>query len=610
MPISMSTGSDVSIQLIKNWLPLDDSRLQQQAPFLPSRLVDVSQSARTGLVRIRNRKDVRRDLPNPPYVGLSYCWGNPEQTAAISLKMASIKSLYLGVPVRDLPQTLQDAISVTRRLGYQYLWIDSLCIIQDSKEDWLHEADSMREVYRNAKFTIAATAAWDSREGLFRNQHPLEKSPCLVTLRKATGWKRGESTLQPFYAIPANTDISTTREVDISLTRWNRRAWCFQEKILSHYIVYFAETQLHFESQSIVDGRIVSRMESQSDERRYFLPNPARERLHTTHKTRSSQSLWMDFLPDYTRRELTERGDKLIAIAGLIKSLLGDDPSLPERYVAGQWTEEFIRDLLWYVDLNRQASRPTTDPRLPTWAWASVDGGIYNDSLDLEYSTCAISHWEIVTPPSASPNKAKTARFGEVADDVYVLLRGKLQKATWQDAPGNFYLARSQAFFEMYGKLFEDFDMFALNCGGAEQWAVDCSAVTSESSLGPAAHRLLSFGGQDVGWFVPDTSDGIPTELYCLQLKVEPAKDVDKADPLALWVVRGLALTPTYRAADEYQRVGYFELNFQSNGLIWPDVLSGPLSERAPWLPIRKPPTIDPHGFFGPDCPEVEIKLI
>jgi hypothetical protein len=69
--------------------------------------------------------------------------------------------------VSHLPKTLQDAIRLTQELGIRYIWIDSICIIQDDKEDWEHESANMLSVYANASLTIAASNGNDSHKGLF-----------------------------------------------------------------------------------------------------------------------------------------------------------------------------------------------------------------------------------------------------------------------------------------------------------------------------------------------------------------------------------------------------------------------------------------------------------
>ena len=75
-----------------------------------------------------------------------------------------------------MSQNLQDAVVVTRLLGLRYLWIDSLCIIQDSKSDWEEEGSKMDQVYKNAYVTLAATSATTSHDG-FLQRTPAPENP-------------------------------------------------------------------------------------------------------------------------------------------------------------------------------------------------------------------------------------------------------------------------------------------------------------------------------------------------------------------------------------------------------------------------------------------------
>jgi hypothetical protein len=92
----------------------------------------------------------------------------------------NLGKLKAGIPLQDLPQTFRDAVDITRRLGISYIWIDSLCIIQDSTEDWNNEASQMCEVYQHAICNVAATGAFDSTEGLFFNKNLYAIRPCKV----------------------------------------------------------------------------------------------------------------------------------------------------------------------------------------------------------------------------------------------------------------------------------------------------------------------------------------------------------------------------------------------------------------------------------------------
>src|SRR5687768_16022479 len=98
------------------------------------------------------------------YVCLTHRW---TPTKPLQLTTASAEQFKTAIPLTDLSQTFEDAFAVTSSLGYRYIWIDSLCIIQDSTEDWATESSKMGEVYAHAAFTIAATAAGEGSKGLF-----------------------------------------------------------------------------------------------------------------------------------------------------------------------------------------------------------------------------------------------------------------------------------------------------------------------------------------------------------------------------------------------------------------------------------------------------------
>jgi hypothetical protein len=105
------------------------------------------------------------------YVTLSHCWGQYQNLTSITYK-ANLQGRLEVVCISSLPRTFQDAISYTRRLGISYLWIDSLCILQDDKDDWERECVMMGTIYRNSFLTLAATAAEDGSRGLFcERQH-------------------------------------------------------------------------------------------------------------------------------------------------------------------------------------------------------------------------------------------------------------------------------------------------------------------------------------------------------------------------------------------------------------------------------------------------------
>jgi hypothetical protein len=130
---------------------------------LPIRLLDV-QDAKSGTVRLVSTESLERDI-HIDYCALSHCWGG---TVDVMLTRIDLENMLKGIAVRSLPKSFQDAITVTHQLGIQYLWIDSLCIVQDDTSEWKIESTKMGLVYANARCTISATASRDSTGGCFR----------------------------------------------------------------------------------------------------------------------------------------------------------------------------------------------------------------------------------------------------------------------------------------------------------------------------------------------------------------------------------------------------------------------------------------------------------
>jgi len=119
-------------------------------------------------------------------------------------------------PIKALPKTFRDAVPVLQQLNVQYLWIDSLCIIQDSDEDWRTEAARMPEVYRNAICNFAASHGANSKSGLLTDRTALNLHPCHINLN-CSGQSRSHHSFQSHW------------NAEVSKAPVNRRAWVLQE---------------------------------------------------------------------------------------------------------------------------------------------------------------------------------------------------------------------------------------------------------------------------------------------------------------------------------------------------------------------------------------------
>lgn len=134
---------------------------------MPSRLLDVSNNRGDDRVRLK----VCEEGDTLQYAALSYCWGSNSQDHALT---AATEAEWLtpGCALHELPALIQDAVKVTRGLGLSFLWIDSLCIIQDDEIDWKSETSKMEEVFSAAYCTIGASSARSSLQGFLTDRVP------------------------------------------------------------------------------------------------------------------------------------------------------------------------------------------------------------------------------------------------------------------------------------------------------------------------------------------------------------------------------------------------------------------------------------------------------
>lgn len=165
-PVKPDIGSLRSFGVAKSWLS-DCLNNHQNCPKLmpppplPTRVIDVRAPNLCLGVGIQ-----------APYAALSYCWGKVRQFTTTTHNLnANLKSINLP----DLPKSIQDAITATRELGLHYLWVDAICIIQDSHIDKEKEIGMMAEIYRNCIVMISAASASDSNQGFLEFRSATQK---------------------------------------------------------------------------------------------------------------------------------------------------------------------------------------------------------------------------------------------------------------------------------------------------------------------------------------------------------------------------------------------------------------------------------------------------
>jgi hypothetical protein len=175
----------------------------------------------------------------------------------MKLTRGNIEEMVEGVGLSCLPKTFQDAIIITRKLGLRFLWIDSLCIIQDSADDWATESSSMRLIYKNCLVNIAATGAEDGSMGFFFDRDPIFASPCRLKVKKT----------RTHDFVPSSVWLH-----DVNYAPLNSRAWVVQEQLLAPRVLHFGKRQLFWECNELV--RLSVCFLELFDSKNYQLMNP------------------------------------------------------------------------------------------------------------------------------------------------------------------------------------------------------------------------------------------------------------------------------------------------------------------------------------------------
>ena len=207
---------------------------------------------------------------NIEYLAFSHCWGLPKMKhEPFRLLQGNYKACQEGIDLLDLCQNMQDALNITRRLGYQYMWIDSLCIIQDSASDWEFESRRMANVYSGAACTIAATASDSGDGGCFHDRVTSALNPVKIGVSSFN-----DSSDSGCIYIRRDDAFDFERHIDRAPL--NKRGWVFQERLLSRRILHFGADMMYWEcrqrsaSEITPDGYIYKKYPD--DFKDYYVP--------------------------------------------------------------------------------------------------------------------------------------------------------------------------------------------------------------------------------------------------------------------------------------------------------------------------------------------------
>jgi hypothetical protein len=311
--------------------------------------------------RIINTRDLKAE-----YVALSHCWGgNINQL----LTTKTLRSFQVALPYAELAANFRDAIVITRELGIRYLWIDSLCILQDSKEDWEKESRRMGEVYGDATLTISALAAKASYVGILKGNPPPQKLPAPTSLRVFLDDDRTEQV-----TVEREDPEQEYLNILCQEAPLSTRGWTLQEFTLSPRHIFFGGRQIYWKCPQGFDSAdgICTRFKAPSLKYE-AVPHVLNVRLSnygTEEKADKPAVLnaYYEMVEDYSHRRLTFESDKFPAFSGLARRL---QAAIGDVYLAGLWSSDPERGLLWESDA--AYARHVKTYRAPSWSWAVTD---------------------------------------------------------------------------------------------------------------------------------------------------------------------------------------------------------------------------------------------
>ncbi|KAL2067178.1 hypothetical protein VTL71DRAFT_1602 [Oculimacula yallundae] len=321
---------------------------------------------------------------------MSHCWGTTKFDSLTSVNKARLKKTILS---SSLSRTFNDAIKLTRDLGFRYLWIDYLCIIEDSKKAWEYHASKMADIYTKSFLTISASRGQNGDRGLFglKSDEPLKLVHSdLQRISDSLIW-------QPFRMIGKDRDVCVRNFAGLLRCPHGlyedikpkepllKRAWVFQEQILSPRLIHFASGELGRHAWGKAHSVLLSR---------------SGKTIESPVKRKEEFEAYRAIVEAYTQLAIAQELDRLPALSGVTFGRSDD-------YLAGMWRSLLLGSLHWCPNLSNEhgvmARRPSSW-RGPSWSWVSMECSIhhiYAERLDPR-GQVSKAHIKIIGPFSTA----------------------------------------------------------------------------------------------------------------------------------------------------------------------------------------------------------------
>lgn len=442
-------ASEATFALAERWMDVCKNQhdCEPEGSLLPDRVIAIDTDGDTMALRlVETRREPRK------YVALSHSWGRGPR---MILTTTNIDSMKQNMPFSEMPKTFQDAVVITKRLGLQYLWIDSLCIIQDSPSDWATQSMLMASIYAGATLTICATGSSSDDEGVLLSRSAVYNPPdytagirdMRTSAVAAASVKTSSGQLSRLTFFPQRSNDGGVHTLPspldpVSQDPLNTRAWAFQERILSPRKLMYGEDQLYWECTMSLFSEDGSRGQTTT---------PLMFNIINSEKAQSGRERrrngWPRLVAAYSQGRLTYQSDKFTALAGLA-SEIGNATSA--TYYAGVWSSHLWSDLLWHVHLETESSPAGYTFVEDFRAYEEKYHGPIpvSDPEQLHPWVDQSEKWRRVVCPQTEPLPSDTkvrelrrnADFGEMSKSGFTLARAKTYVApTWSfgsvDAP-------------------------------------------------------------------------------------------------------------------------------------------------------------------------------
>jgi hypothetical protein len=296
-----------------------------------------------------------------PYYALSYVWGTKR---FLTLNTANEEELRKegSLSRAVLPDTIADAMEVVDNMDERYLWVDSLCILQDCDADKKHFINRMGTIYRAADMTIIALCGEDAYAGLpgVRKDRPRIRQQ--------------EITINDVSMLPVMMPTGWAETYKVGETKWTTRAWTHQETLLSRRRLIFGREQAYF-----ICGESILCEDVIGSDFTPFIDTFALLQLYASIQPNSDsiQKTFTNIVTAYARRQLTQKIDRLNGISGILENM----SKIGGRFFQGIPTSCFSNAILWDRDftwtgwprvIDERSCREEEELRveaLPSWSW-------------------------------------------------------------------------------------------------------------------------------------------------------------------------------------------------------------------------------------------------